>query len=440
MKTKLSYRGRTLPAVLIVTALFSGLLFAGCDSVVNNVQEEETLETTVLSAEQQELRAKLQQAALLLVDVAKDEKAVASVHEGVQLRRKAGHDENVTFAQLLGRRENATVNSTSAKIAQAGKPFAKAFRSALNKRKSDVATNASGDFDLEAYLIENDAIIYWPYAENFEGVDVTAPVLVPHPILEGDSDVFDGYDPVTDEEANAQSGVVTSAMSRSYKIIGVDESYATTNPVWVVAPSEGGRTSSAKSDDTKPSGSVVRVSLGWVQCRKNYDKWISGGSELRFVRVEPTAINGDVSSSKTEIEVNVSRKDCGKKRWKEVKTSWDSNWEKEDVEQGFVVYEWDRFTFRGEWKYSLGYKGDAGVKGLNIDTEAKGSVKFNNGGPIYKTTINRDSYLAFNGTDVDLLGMKDGFGMRGAGTGVRFTLPHNLYSPSTNSVEQLASK
>lgn len=419
------YRGGLRLKDWIAVALFSVLpLLAACDSVVETGVEEEKIEK--LTAEELAYQKKLEQAALVLVEVAKDREAVAAVRQSIKLRRAEGFDEDVPFARLLGRDTRGTSGEQYVKIAQ---PFARAFRAALQKQEGFSNVTTGDGFDLEAFLADS-AKIYWPYAEDFEGTET--PALVAHPMDESVEAAL-GYAPTSADSDGQQSNNLTSSALLEYTEVMIDESYAQSNATWVVVPAPipypDPIPQPAPDDDTEPSGSVVRVSLGWVQCRQQFDTFWSGGSELRFVRVEPNAINGELESSKTEIEVNASRKDCGRKRWKEVKTAWDSNWEKEDKDQGFVVYEWDRFTWGGEWDYSLGYEGDAGVEGLEIDTQVEGTIKFNNGGPVYKTTINRDSYLAFNDTDLDLLGTRDGFGIRGAGTGVRFTFPHNLYSP-----------
>lgn len=170
------------PAVLVTLPLLLFFL-AACDHAA---VEDAASQETPLTAEELALRDKLQQTALVLVDVAQDQQAVTAVRESVQLRRQDGFDENVPFARLLGRGSGASKNAA---YTEAGRPFADAFRTALAEQEAAGKTaGASGTAldpsELEGFLVDHDVIIYWPYAEHFEGGSDIPPTLTFHPLDE----------------------------------------------------------------------------------------------------------------------------------------------------------------------------------------------------------------------------------------------------------------
>lgn len=179
------------------------------------------------------------------------------------------------------------------------------------------------------------------------------------------------------------------------------------------------------------------MSLGEVQCRQNFDSWASGGPELDFIRLEVDPVDYTQKGYRfapTKIEVRPSRKDCKYKRWLAIGTSWDSNWEARHKDQGFVIFDRDKF---GETRvsFNLGYKGQ--IKGVDVDTKLDGSFKIGNDDVIYRNPLNRDSFLAFNRTNVDGLGTRSGFAVRGGGSGVRYTLRDAIHTKSGVIAETL---
>jgi len=400
----------TMQSGLIGLALLAVLL-TGCDTPTSINDTEDVAVTPSSPA----LTARLDEAALAVSEIVGDPTVVAAIAQGVQMHRLEGHDEQVPFAKLLGRNPQAKA------YGKAGAPFAEAFRDALKRRGAQQTGAKSTAEDLEAYLVANDVVIYWPYAENFQGGDLTAPVVAPHP-LDENAETVKAY----------RLSQAKGAKAYSYEELSVDESYASLYPVLIVAP--GGeygypKTTQPPTGTTTPSGDVVRVSLGEVQCRENFDTWASGGPELDFIRleVEPNGTTKGYEFADTKIEVRPSRKDCKYKRWLSVGTSWDSNWEARHKDQGFVVFDRDKFR-ETRVTFNLGYKGK--IKGVNVDTKLNGSFKIGNNDVIYRNPLNRDSFLAFNRTNVDGLGTRSGFAVRGGGSGVRYTLRDAIYAKS----------
>lgn len=407
---------------LIGVALLAVLL-TGCDTSTSVNDAENAVATPTSPI----LSGRLDEAALAVSDIVGDPAVVAAIAQGVQMHRLEGHDEQVPFAKLLGHDPQAKAYEKT------GAPFAEAFRNALKRRSTQQPGAKSTTEDMETYLVANDIVIYWPYAENFQTGDIAPPVVAPHP-LDENAETVKAY----------RLTQAKGAKTYSYDVLAVDENYATLYPVFIVAPGEEygyPKTTYPSTGTTTPSGDVVRVSLGEVQCRENFDTWASGGPELDFIRleVEPKNTTTGYEFADTKIEVRPSRKDCKYKRWLNIGTSWDSNWEARHKDQGFVIFDRDKF---GEMRvtFNLGYKGK--IKGVDVDTKFDGSFKIGNNDVIYRNPLNRDSFLAFNRTDVDGLGTRSGFAVRGGGSDVRYTLRDAIYAKSGAVAEtsELASK
>ncbi len=97
---------------------------------------------------------------------------------------------------------------------------------------------------------------------------------------------------------------------------------------------------------------IKRVHIGEMKVKKQYDAFIglhnSGASEMRVIRVDgylQTLNNGDIVDAGDNIENLTSksykRRWIRKKKWKGWYTFWDSNWESDNKEQQFVIYEED---------------------------------------------------------------------------------------------------
>lgn len=95
-------------------------------------------------------------------------------------------------------------------------------------------------------------------------------------------------------------------------------------------------------------GKTLKVYIGFSKCTKQYDSWLSftgngGGSELKYSRGDGYLkfVDDHVTDFQDIISVNHSRSDIRSRKALYVLSSWDFQWEKENFEQYFAIWEED---------------------------------------------------------------------------------------------------
>jgi hypothetical protein len=127
----------------------------------------------------------------------------------------------------------------------------------------------------------------------------------------------------------------------------VNDGYAELNPTHIVAL--GATVRNTNNAEVLKTELVTRAYNGWSRLSRQMDKLISftgngGGSEIKICRVngylrmtddQVTDFAGDVTT------VHFTRADIRKKRFKRIYSVWDPNWNYQDIEQVYTVYEDD---------------------------------------------------------------------------------------------------
>jgi hypothetical protein len=190
--------------------------------------------------------------------------------------------------------------------------------------------------------------IYFPYSENFGNAQVfdslptnskLATVLKPTLVY-------------TDRDADAAPGrkpyFCTSEPNKlCYIDVTVNDKYAEIIPTHIVTA--GGIIKNETAIEVLKSEQVTRIYHGASRLTRQMDKLISltgngGGSEIKVCRIngflkrtdeQITDFAGDVAT------LHYTRADIRKKRWKRVFSVWDPNWNYQDIEQIYAVYEDD---------------------------------------------------------------------------------------------------
>lgn len=418
---------------LLTICIAALVLFTGCDSTTPSRVEDPTSPPQVPSENLEEMRDKMSDAALVLAEVSRDPEAISAVYESIEMRNGRGHGQNVSFAHLL-KPELKVIDKSYASL---GSSFADAFERASSAIEAKSSSSVSAK-DLRQYLIENGITIYWPSHQNFADSDAT-PTVTYHPLTkeaeDSDDVVVTGYKPSPNKSLTTEE-------------VLVDENYTTTDPTLVVAPCEtyttddgnqmacigepgGGynyqEPEASGTDQTPSSDEKFEVYLDQMQCRDDTDGWLSGGPDYRVYVYEPAITDVTVDEYKDTYNTffpvdSFSGDECDDKRWESVGSSWDANWEKIDAENGFMVYDWDRFD-GARFDYSAKYSGK--LFGVTLSGSVKGDIDINNNEPLFKININRDAFVSTNDSDCRGLGMRNGACVRGGGSKVRFVLKSN---------------
>ncbi|WP_127129026.1 hypothetical protein [Pseudoflavitalea rhizosphaerae] len=282
------------------------------------------------------------------------------------------------------------------------------------EKPSLMRVNALVNIDPETGGEEEAPAIYFPYSENYR------------PVFQNNEETWVRTTLVAaDRDANEGPGLepLNCGSYNCYIPVLVNDDYCEQRAVHIVQ--SGGRVATTAPPVASPTVSMVMI--GKVMCSKQYDHLISftgngGGSELRFVRADGYLqhnSNGQITSPQNVISVNCSRKEIRKKRWKEVNSIWDSNWEADNPEQVFAIYEEDN-----EGSRTLSGSIQAKLKSLTIEPLNYEFTVKTKDDIIRQLGWKRNSFFAFNQGGLNNgCGLSDGFTIYDCKTSVAYTMP-----------------
>jgi hypothetical protein len=213
--------------------------------------------------------------------------------------------------------------------------------------------------------------IYFPYSENFANSAIVATL----PVNSKFEVMFRPVVVNTDREADEVPGrepyyCLTGGVNNvCYRNILVNDAFAEQRATHIVTIG-----AEIHQPDTNPvlkSEMVTRAYHGTSRLTRQMDKLISftgngGGSEIKVCRINSflktteehiTDFAGDI------VTVHYTRADIRKQRWKRVFSVWDPNWNYQDIEQIYAVYEDDNKgskTFSGTLKTTISLPGKLG--------------------------------------------------------------------------------
>jgi hypothetical protein len=228
-----------------------------------------------------------------------------------------------------------------------------------------------------------------------------------------------------DRDANEAPGLEPAGCGTNdcYIPVTVNDEYCEENVVHIAG--SGGFQAAPTPVVTDPP--VNLVLLGSVRCTRQYDHLISftgngGGSELRFIRADSYLeqnSNGQITSPQNVVSVNCSRKDIRKERWLEVNAIWDSNWEPDNPEQVFAIYEEDN-----EGSRKLSGSIEARLKIFTIEPISYEFTVQTKDDIIRQLGWKRNSFFAFNQGGLNNgCGLMNGFTVYDCRSAVSYTMP-----------------
>lgn len=285
--------------------------------------------------------------------------------------------------------------------------------------------------------------IYFPYAENFEAI-MNAVSTASVNRLPGSLKPTLVY---TDREGDAAPGrepayCPSSTNNACYRDVTVDDNYAQKHPTHIVTV---GATAVGETTSNVPKTELVhRVYHGASRLVKQMDKLISftgngGGSEIKVCRIngylrrvdeQITDFSGDV------VTIYYTRGDILGRRWKRVFSVWDPNWNYQDIEQIYAVYEDDTKgtrTIDGSITTTLTLPGKLGKAegdiGFKVQVESQDDI-------ITQRKIDRKSFLrdglnnqgwGFYPDTNDFLTVGRDWPIYDGGAVWQFSLPYRIY-------------
>ena len=246
----------------------------------------------------------LRDIAIAFSSVSLEQDDVLSVFSSVQSAQNYGLDEEMYLSELWLSPLHTKVSETG----EAGSVLREKIVSFLKNNTRSSTIISSDPSELLNLMKSGEIEIYWPYSENWDGVSI--PVIT--------------YMQELDEDgcAIAFKGIGTEGI----ETILISEEYSYHNPVWVIntpdldyndIPNFNEGEISSKGVAYLPCTPVTRATdttrhyywgLAGITCIKQYDGWLAGASDFRFVIAYPAGNTGSVTGATTEFRVKVKRK------------------------------------------------------------------------------------------------------------------------------------
>jgi hypothetical protein len=313
-------------------------------------------------------------------------------------------------------------------------PAFKAFLNNLENRDSYSMASTSPNLRSAKVAQSMDVSIYYPYSDNY-----ATPCL--SDVIAGLKSTCPVYEPplttIVSATADADAGignqpVYVNGILSFYKQVVVNDDYAYNNATQIIGINgiEPYATTIIPTNSTffPPSdpidlpelniGRQVRqVYIGDVRCSHQYDHLISftgngGGSEIRFTRCDGylKVTDGQVQADNFVVDGKdkIVRKDIRNNKWLEWSAQWDGDWEPDNTEQLFAIYEEDNrnsSSVTGTLKTTIKPEikdGDKITIGIPIEGTIGFTLNYKSDDAIIRQTILKySSFFALNRVDLE---------------------------------------
>lgn len=347
--------------------LAMGLLTTSCSN-------DESMETPNAEVTQQMTRS---EAVDILKNMNFDNALSEEIHGCVTNSLASGRDEYVRLSELMSKETRSGGQSL----------FATRL---INLFMDKYITRSIEAEDMLKELTNSDFIIYWPYSEDWDGKEL--PTLVAAP---------------DDDDALEAMGtkIVSDENGLRYEEVLVDEEYTMQHPVWVINTKveKTGVVYVTKSDAEDESINVPQFAtragadtiyvwrLKKMQVTHQYDGPFKGGPDIEMHISYPISA-GSVNSS-TIHQINFSRKDVKNKRWKELNLILNSDWTKNQIDNGIFILEqdWDGVKDDITANLALSYQDDNG-----FSSSVTATIKYTKHDEFIGKQVLKRSYMLYN--------------------------------------------
>lgn len=339
---------------LIITLAATLFLFFSCD----DVSREEMLSSSGTADSEMILPVTPESVAKMLSSLPLTLAQISEVKKAVDASSTNGYDEEYPFS-LVFSSPGTGVGEEPSTTKAAEEPLS--LGNLIRQRVSGSVTR-SDDFIGE--LASSDLQIYWPYSDSWD--EKSAPVIT--------------FAPSDGRESNV--GFYSETLpdgSRIVKEIMVDEAYAMTHPVWVVNFNQDSGAITPQmlakkcfsGRETRATSSFKTLRLKEFKAHRQYDPWLSGGSEF-FIKIGSLkAFKADVVADLklynpeiTDLMIKIKRGQVG--RSLRYNTILVSDWSEQLDESAFMLTEDDGGKMTS-WKASGTVKIKSKSYGFEVD-------------------------------------------------------------------------
>ena len=347
------------------------MLIAGCS--------KEPLNDSDLISTDSVNEAQLNDLAKVFASIQLDGEDLSSVFSNVQAASYFGLDEEMYLSELWNSSEQTKV---SADVSN-GKALKNKLEQFLGSTTKSSNCGINDPETLLNLMQSGNVEIYWPYSDFWDGHSL--------PVITYLQDLDEN------DCAIAYKGIGTDKVEQ----LLVSEEYAKEHPVWVITEPEidyddipnfiNGETKAGnvtylsvipetKAGDGEATVEHLYWGLSGIICRKQYDGWLRGASDFKFVVAYPQGSTANyVSGATTEFSVKVKRSYIDKTKPKEytlTNRALNQDWTESQVTNYLCVYEVDTNSSKNTTEVSVTVKAAIPDALKNYLQEVSATAKF----------------------------------------------------------------
>jgi hypothetical protein len=439
---------------IILSFLICGLMVSSCkkEQTASKINQDPT--NFNVSAADQKLAIINKEVASILQEVYADPKAVFEVNAAI--KSEYYEDERVLLRDLIFPEVSPLYKTDAFK--QYGSPqgvVRTAFLTELEKGKypvmkellkhnlssfqspalREMTEDLYSDTAQEVFRNPSGVCVYFPYSENFpanlnptnSGLNTSNATAVTMVAGDREADEAPAYRPYW-YYVYGQNG---EPYPQTIMIpVTVNDDYAEIYPTHII---NSGATVHVMDPPPPPTPNQL-VFIGEVMCTQQMDRLVSihngGGPDLRFVRGDGylQVVGGQITDPGNFVPVKLKRKDVRKNRWKTVNMIWDSNWESDNKEQVFAIYEYDTEgdeTINGSFQTTSTYPASGGNPSYTATGTQTYSYTLSTNNPIIRQMVwDRTSFFGYNHGNLNNgCGSRNGWTIYDCTGDVRYTMP-----------------
>lgn len=468
---------RTFIKFRIVPVLVIGILVFACTPEyfsADNFNGQVKVNSGLVShfpqtAREKNLVVNLEKVTQTIKSLYKDKKNVMIVNAAIGA--KVYTDESILLSDLIYPDKSRLANNkTFSEICRKNnldvKRFSESFWKDVDSRddvsyKTFLSQIKQPEFVISGKTLSKDKIINLKGGRggsNSEIIPVTIyqPYFTPNYVRPGDeggnpSAYLSRITTIATATADADEGIGDLAVYNSYgNVIAysqvlVNDAYCAANPTHIVgvngvSPYEEGSVTTTNLINPGPeipvSGldrKIRQVYINEIKLINHFDRLISftgngGGSEMVFTRSDGylKTVDGQVQADNFFVLKVISRKDINDRKWVGLAVEWDGEWEFDNKEQYFAIYEEDN---RNQAEFTGQIKTTVKIDSVPIEANIGFKVTYKSDDAIItQRTYSGSSFFLFNRIDLGT-GFRNGWPVRDEGGSVSFTFADRIYTP-----------
>jgi hypothetical protein len=307
----------------------------------NDINKNE--EQNNLSANSIMLIDNLKETAIMICKITDSNDVIQEIHKYIKKSINYGLDEELRFKEIL---ESNSSKILDEKIKRNSKLTAKLQNYCSSNLKSGSFIN------LKDFLLSNNIQIYWPYSENWDGIE--KPVITFHPMKDVEENIGFRMIQTTDGTTEIDTVIVNDAYAQEHPVLIINinsidydnlpyfsTGHFSKNGLTFIQKEQVSNLKSTLVNNWNDPSKTYEIQMGYIKCSYQWDAIWNGGPDFmtKWIGVNTTTLTADYSGEL--LLTSLTRSDVSNSRWIRCYQPTNNNWQPSENENFYIFYEDD---------------------------------------------------------------------------------------------------